>query len=339
MVKNMKKFSAVVLLGILLVVNGCNQSPAPAYPKDMSSLMLNFPVPSAEDAKAAVARANAQGGVQARGVQARDVYLVYGTLKYRISSGTEVVSGAISVDYGTPVGTVAIPLPHNGTWLVSAEWFDYGYYPRFVGADQVEVAGTTQATLAMGDVTLSSCSYASIGDLGGACYYQDLFTFDTAFFGISTNGDTGDIKAAYDAVSGSEYFTTPGGTSLSFAYLGTGDWVNYTSIPNGLTYYPDTVQAKAAVVGTNFLIPSVKGRAMGPYSTGLNYYDVYLVQLSPTYHVWLQVLGGPYGCGSGAYTYFGFRVNKHGDSYMKYDSTTYGAANCRNLPYYGGGGG
>jgi hypothetical protein len=313
MVKNMKKISALFVLGILLVINGCNQANPPAYPNNGSALTLSFPVPPKPTPSASK-----------RGVSAKDVGLSVGILRYRIASGTEVVTGAVNVNYGVAVGTISIPLPHNGTWLVSAEWFDNGSYPRFIGADQVDVAGATQFTLLMGDITLYGCSYASIADTSYCSPYQyDIFTFDTDTYGYSTNNDTGDIKVLYDAASSSSYIASGNGTPLKVAYLGTGFFVDSTVIPPGVTYYADTQQAKAAVLGSS--------------NSAMAYGDVYAIELSPTYHVWVQI-EGPYYC-TGGYIYLHFRVNKQGASYMKYDATTYGATNCLNEYYYPGGGG
>jgi hypothetical protein len=301
------------ILGALLSFAGCNQAPAPAYPKDGSTLSLSFPVPKAST--------KTLKGARPRGVKASEVDLSNGVFEYKISAGSEAVTGSISISSSVTMGTVNIPLPHNGTWLVSAEWLDYGSYAHFVGADQVVIYGLTNMVLPMGDVTLYGCSYNYFTD-PGCGYYGDRFVFDSAQVGFSTNGDPGDIQFKYDSAIGTEYITTPNGTSLSFAYLGNGDWVNYTEVPAGTVYYADTETAKTASLGA------------GNGAMAVN--DVYVVQLSPTYRVWVQV-SYTYVCGSGAEADIDFRVNTLGYTYMKYDTTTYDKTNCQNLIFGGGG--
>jgi hypothetical protein len=104
--------------------------------------------------------------------------------------------------------------------------------------------------------------------------------------------------------------------------LGNGDWVNYTQIPAGTVYYADTETAKTAALGA------------GNGAMGIG--DVYVVQISPTYHAWVQVTYS-YACGTGADTDIDFRVNSHGYQFMKYDATTYDQNNCQNLIFGGGG--
>lgn len=302
------------ILGALASFTGCNQAPAPAYPKDGAALTISFPIPNASS--------KAASKLLHRNVKANSaVNLTNGLFEYRISTGSESISGSVTISSSVTIGTVSIPLPHNGTWLVSAEWFDYGTYPHLLGADQVEVYGLTNMLLEMGDITLTGCSYDYFTD-PGCGYYGDRFVFDSAQVGFSTNGDPGDIQFKYDPTLGTEYITTPTGTSASFAYLGNGDWVNYTQIPAGTVYYADTETAKTAVLGSGNGIMTVN--------------DVYVVQLSPTYHVWIQI-PYTYPCGSGAEADIDFRVNSQGYTYMKYDATTYDKINCQNLNYGGSG--
>ncbi|HVZ81286.1 MAG TPA: hypothetical protein VHE12_10910 [bacterium] len=319
MVKKILFPIGLLVLGGLLVLTGCNQANPPVTPRDSASLVIAFPVP--KTVSPALKNRSRSGVPSPKSA----LPLSYGTFEYNISAGSEAVTGFVDISYGVTMGTVSIPLPHNGTWLVSAEWLEYGN-PRFIGADQAVVNGTTNLNLQMGDVTLYGCSYDYLADPNScySTYSGDIFTFDSGFIGYSTNLDTGDIQIVYDQNNGTETMTSPSGASHGFAYLGTGDWLNYTQIPSGTVYYADSEAAKTAILGAG--------------NGGMAYGDVYAIQISPTSHVWLQITGD-YNCGSGDEVYFGFRVNTQGYSYMKYEATSYGKANCTNETYSGGGGG
>lgn len=279
-------------------------------------MVLHFPIPKRTATPTSTS-----------GVTASTAYLNYGSLYYRIASGTDVIKGVVDFNFsGANFGNISVPLPHNGTWLVSAEWVDYYNGPSFVGADLVNVAGSTNFNLQLGNIYYYGCAYQDLGDANSCTngYYGDLFTFDSGTIGFTGQGGTGgDIQVLYDVTTPTEYLAAASGSKAKFAYLGTGDFVDFTDIPSGAKYFADTQKAKAAA---------------GLASSAMASNDVYVVELSSTSHVWIQVNYVNY-CGSGGYLAIRFRVNTQGYPYMKFQQTTFGLANCVNLYYYGGGGG
>jgi hypothetical protein len=173
--------------------------------------------------------------------------------------------------------------------------------------------------LGMADISGSGCSYSYLDDTTSCYYGSDLLAFDSHLTSQSTNGGVGDIQAFFDATNGTGYLAAAPGGTAKFAYLGNGDWVNFTEIPSGTTYYTDTEAAKNAAGA---------GIAM---STN----DVYLVELAPSYHVWVYI-NYLYSC-TGVEVSLTYRVNSQGFDYMEYDTTTYDRNYCTNLCYSCGG--
>ncbi len=137
---------------------------------------------------------------------------------YLVADGQAPVTGVILYNSGSDVGNIYINLPKAGNWLVSGEWF-YVYnpnagsknpggvavksgsklvisgladYPEFVGADVVNVQGTTSFTLNMEDIGYQeyNCYQANLTDatdcdynLGGAPpllgSWPDFYSFDS----------------------------------------------------------------------------------------------------------------------------------------------------------------
>jgi hypothetical protein len=315
-----KKFllPSAFLLGVLsLAVLGCNQSNAPVIPRSQASLVLSYPVPKATPS------------AKSKAIHPSAVTLSGGIFEYRISSGSEAVTGSVDLGSSTAsLGTVTIPLPHGGKWLVSAEWF-YTYSvgnvspqnitngdPAFIGADEADVEGTTPFTLQMGDAGYSCyCYYSDLSDINSYYYsaygYFSLFTFDSNLTAPVSDGG-GDIECLEDAGSQSDYFAAANGSTATFAYLGTGDWVDYTGIPAGTKFYADSLAAKQAVKGAGSIMED---------------YDVYAVKLSSGAVAWVQVF---YTAADPLYRYVEiiFRVNNQGLSYMKFDQTSCGLSNC-----------
>jgi hypothetical protein len=276
--------------------------------------------------------------VKKKGVQAKNTLpdASQGTLEYCLTApGETPIKGSIDYASGSDVGTVTIPLPKAGVWIVAAEWLytGDGIIPEFAGADAVTVQGETNFSLNMEDFNNVgySCYYAMLADQGynfcGGSSYYDTYAFDSAAYSASANAGLGDILAAYNSPVTSEYLTAPLSSNppVKFAYLGTGDLVNFATVPEDAVYYDTTLEAKAAVVGS---APSTMAS-----------YDVYVVKgvVTPGGSVgkaWLQVetyspsycVGG--SSGAGGYVGFWFIYNKEGYNYMKFDETTYGHANC-----------
>src|SRR5262245_47325287 len=115
---------------LVLALAGCDKLPSSARPKNASSLLLSVPAPE--------------------GFSSQFTLVI--DLKYRVASGSEVFSGSVSLSQlGSTAGPINIPLPHDGQWLVSAEWVNFvGNIPFYIGADVATVAGNTPFTLRMG---------------------------------------------------------------------------------------------------------------------------------------------------------------------------------------------
>jgi hypothetical protein len=264
---------------------------------------------------------------------------------YLAADGEAPVTGVILFDSGSNVGNVFIDLPKAGNWLVAGEWFSLSNpnagvkktrsklvvpglnaSPEFVGADMVNVQGTTAFTLNMEDIgdNESSCYNSNLTDpsscdyvtLGGAWY--DLYSFNTGTFSASVSaGATGDVQALYDPVTTlSTYLGSD--TGATYVYLGNGDLVNFPVVPANAVFYPDTVAAKTAVVGS------------AAASIAVN--DIFAVKIpSANAMVWLQVWIDNNACGGPPYSsfmQFWFVYNNEGLNYMKFDQTANGAANC-----------
>jgi hypothetical protein len=218
-------------------------------------------------------------------------------------------------------------------------------YPEFAGADEVNVQGTTSFTLNMEDIgyqeyecyqaaNLTDSTNCDYNDGGGATFYygnyEDIYSFNSGAVtaSIPPFGGTGDIQALYDVTSLSTYLSAPS-TYVGagpppprpsiFTYLGNGDLVNFPVIPAGAVFYPNTLQAKAAVVGS--AAATLAGN------------DIFVVKtLSTNALAWVQ-LSAPYNDGciaapNSSLLSFVFVYQNEGLNYMKFDQTTNGAANC-----------
>jgi|GEM_PF-2732654 len=351
-----KHFVLLVGFGVLLgILAGCNKSDSPVIPASSQSV-LKLSLPSF----LLNATANPRIG---RGLVAKNTVpnSSMGRLKYcLILDGLAPIKGSIDFASGSDLGNVTIPLPKAGNWLVAAEWFQvynpnagivvpsavskapvsYQEYPEFAGADRVVVSGTTTFALNMEDFDYNGyfCYYQSLADYGyELCTdnfnYYNGYSFDSDFF---TSDGSGDIQAAYDSVSGSEYLTAGNnsvpsiagkvvlGSAVRFAYLGNGDLVNFPTVSESAVFYSTTQEARAAVAGAGN-----GGMAAG---------DIYVVKGVTTPGgnngmVWLQVdPNSPYYCtggsSSGGGLSFWFIYNNENLNYMKFDETTYGHNNC-----------
>jgi hypothetical protein len=284
---------------------------------------------------------------------------------YLVADGEAPVTGVVVFYSGSDVGDIFIPLPKAGPWVVSAEWW-YVYneeegdlagakkhhskltlpndlvadYPEFVGADMVNVQGTTAFTLNMEDIDYDEyeCYTGNLADstncdfnLDGEGIDIDLFSFNSDVFSDSiTLGTTGDMQALFDATSQSTYLSAQTVVTLPdppppsiFTYLGNGDLCDFPVLPTNPTYYPNTLQARAAVAGS----------AAATLQVG----DVYVVKvLSTNALAWLQITSDNVTCpatNNSSAINFCFVYQDEGLNYMKFDQTTYGLANCNlNTP-------
>ena len=237
------------------------------------------------------------------------------TLKYHVVSGSDVITGLVDLTQMQSInGPVHIPLPHGGRWLVSAEWINLGTTPLYIGADEVDVHGATPLVLAMGNLNIA-CYKISLADLGSTAGFFDLFTFDTHLSAPSTlSAGTEDVQCFFNNSTNPSLYLRPALVSAvpTFAYLGNGDWVDYTLIPLDTVFHSDTLVAKKAVAGLTAVMEAG---------------DVYVQKLSPTTTAWIQVsqvVNTPPATSVDLY----FRLNRHGYPYLKFDVTSYGDANC-----------
>jgi hypothetical protein len=323
-------------------IAGCRKAD-PVVPANAAVLNLVIPAKILKAiTKAPPKKVAAQDAVPDSGEGALEYYLA--------ADGEAPVTGVILFNSGSNVGNFFINLPKAGNWLVSAEWFGLSTpeagskkvksqlvvpglnaTPEFVGADMVNVQGNTSFTLNMEDINddESSCYNANLTDpsscdyvtLGGAWY--DLYSFNSGTFSASVStGATGDVQALYDPVTTlSTYLGSD--TGATYVYLGNGDLVNFPFVPANAVFYPDTVAAKAAVVGS------------AAASIAVN--DIFAVKIpSANAMVWLQVWIDNNACGGPPYSsfmQFWFVYNNEGLNYMKFDQTANGTANCnQNTP-------
>jgi hypothetical protein len=336
--------TAGFILAVLVV--GCNKNNNPVIPADSAVLQLVIPskILNAVPKAAKLAKITSHKDAVPDSSQ--------GLLEYcLVADGQAPVTGQISYASGSEVGTVTIPLPKAGTWVVSTEWFylyyyvdnvvknrtkvivppGYTAYPEFVGADKVDVQGTTTITLNMEDIGYSEYNCYYDGDitdptnvdygLGGVSWF-DLYSFDSGIQSASVSlGATGDVEASYDTTTASTYFTGPYPVTVSqpsnYTYLGNGDLVNFPVVPSNAVFYPNTLQAKAAVVG------QAASTIIGD--------DIFAVKVPSTGGMaWVQfgapnISGGP---NNSSFNTFTFVYNKEGLNYMKFDQTSNGLANC-----------
>ncbi|HTC20524.1 MAG TPA: hypothetical protein VK859_06745 [bacterium] len=271
-----------------------------------------------------------------------------GALEYYLAADGEApVTGVILFDSGSNVGNFFINLPKAGNWLVSGEWFSLSVpeegvkkvksqlvvpglnaSPEFVGADMVNVQGTTSFTLNMEDIasTESNCYNGNITDPLSCDFgtnWLDLYSFNSGTASDSQEDGTGDIQALFDPVTTNTTYLGSD-TGATYDYLGNGDLVNFPVVPSNAVFYPDTVAAKTAVVGS----------AAASITTN----DIFAVKVPSTNAlVWLQIWIDNV-CGSetelnSSLIQFWFVYNNEGSNYMKFDQTANGAANCnQNTP-------
>ena len=327
---------------------GCNKSSSPVVPSGAAVLRLSIPPKIA-------GRYLLKGSA---GIRAKPPFrwARAPTPEYYLSTdGQSPVTGVIMLDDGSQLGSIFINLPKAGVWLVSAEYFvvsnpsvgsknpksqlvipGLNASPEFVGADEVDIEGTTSFTLNMEDIGSNAgegtCYNGNMTDATDCEFFPtlpwyDLFTFDTLTFADSLAVTllplpTGDIQALYDPVTTlSTYLGSPiGGT---FAYLGNGDLVNFPIVPTGTTFYANTLSAKGALLGAA--------------SAAIAINDVFVVKIpSQNAMVWVQpwidnntCTGGP---GGSTLIQFWFVYNHENLNYMKFDETAYGRANCNQNP-------
>jgi hypothetical protein len=238
--------------------------------------------------------------------------LISPVLYYRAASGTEVFSGSVSyATLGNLYGPVNIDLPHDGQWLISAEWF-VNNNPAYIGADLVTVAGNTPYSLSLGTLN-TNCYAVTMANPLSNCYNPDLFTFDsnTTAFSPVTLGPNPDLQALLGGGATPSMVLQLYTPQPSFIYLGNGNWVDFTDIPTGASFYNDSVTAKRAVLGATAVM-----------EVG----DVYAVKVSAMNTAWIQVQSVS---NTGATCLqFLYRLNRHGFSYLKFDVTAYGDVNC-----------
>ena len=322
---------------VLATSMGCNKTANPVVPAGAAVLHLNIPSKILSRLSKTVSN---QSVVPVSGQGALEYYLS--------TAGQAPVTGVILFNDGSQVGNVFINLPQAGLWLVATEWFEVSNpllgtknpsaklvlpglnaNPEFVGADQVNVQGTTSFTLNMEDIGSTggegTCYNGTITDstdcdfgLNGA--WVDLYTFNNGVEAASNTSvaSVADIQALYDPVTTlSTYLSSPMGAT--YTYLGNGDLVNFPVVPAGASFYPDTIAAKTAVVGS----------AAASIATN----DIFVVKGPETNQmVWLQVwinnnvcTAGP---GGSSLMQFWYVYNNENLNYMKFDETTNGHINC-----------
>ena len=363
-----KKSSFLFLVGAFIltgVMVGCHKPANPVIPAN--SAVLNLVIPS----KILNALSTAKSMKTISKAAVPDVSM--GAFEYYLTTDGEApVTGTIVYNSGSYVGNIFINLPKAGNWLVSGEWFDLSILnggvkkptsklavpgfisaPEFVGADMVNVQGTTSFTLNMEDIGVgggeytcyqsnltdpTSCDYVT---LGGAWY--DLYSFNSGLFQDSTTGGTGDMEAMYDPVTTNSTYLSATNTPYFgagppppppplpsiFTYLGNGDLVNFPVVPSNAKFYPDTIAAKAAVVGSA--------------AASITVNDIFAVKVPSTNAlVWLQVWIDNNACGgptNSTFMQFWFVYQDEGLNYMKFDQTANGAANCNQNTIVGTTGG
>ncbi len=336
-------------VGMASILAGCNKSSSPVVP--VNAAVLNLVIPpqilntlSNVKSQAVPVTPSSSGGVPNPSAGALEYYLA--------TAGETPVTGVITFTSGSDVGNIFINLPKAGVWVVSAEWFQLnslttagvkkavsakltvpGYSsasPEFVGADEVNVQGTTSFTLSMEDIGYDedSCYTTTITDntdcevtLG----FGDLYSFNSGVTSDSTSLGTGDVQALFDQTTLSTYLAGPVSQDVAispapsiFTYLGNGDLVDFPLIPSNAVYYPNTLQAKTAAVGSA--------------AATLAANDIFAVKvLSTNATAWVQFTPEN-NCGitlpGSTQLYFWFVYNNQGLNYMKFDQTTYGATYC-----------
>jgi hypothetical protein len=337
---------AFILTGLMA---GCDKAAHPVIPANSAVLNLVIPAKILDSHPAAkLGKASSKASVPDSNGGAFEYYLA--------TDGEAPVTGVVPFNSGSQVGSIFINLPKAGKWLVSGEWF-YTYnpnagsfkpvsklalpglnaIPEFAGAAMVNVQGTTPFTLNMEDIGYQeyNCYKANLTDatncdfnLGGASW-QDLYSFDSGAMSDSVSAGTGDLQALYDVTTLSTYMAAPPylgagppPPACTFTYLGNGDLVNFPLVPVGAVYYPDTLQAKTAAVGS----------AAATIAGG----DIFVVTIPSTNAVaWMQFNAPSYDCAlapSSSLVSFIFIYNNEGLNYMKFDETTSGRVNCNLNP-------
>ena len=294
MVRTTKLLGVFAAILLALIPGGCGQLPSTARPLNGAGLTLLVPRPETNPSSQ---------------------FNLGAVFKYRVSSGSDAVTGSVDLTaLGGITGTINIPLPYDGHWLVSGEWVNLGVTPLFIGADLAQVQGSTPFDLELGQ-TNTPCYKVNLADVAAIPAYPDLYTFDTNVSASSTLTSAGDIQCLLNPgpSNPSLYFQAGGGSSAKFAYLGNGDWVNFTQAPSsGGVFHGDSLSAKRAALGS---------------SAVMEVNDVYLVELSSSVRAWLQVQQVTNLAPATSVT-FDFRLNRHGYTYLKFDVTAYGDANC-----------
>jgi hypothetical protein len=290
MVKLKGYLAAVCGAVFLAALTGCDKLPSSVRPLNAPGLTLTAPAP--------------ETGVSAQ-------FTLALTFDYRISSGSEAVTGSLTQSQiGGVNGPFSVALPHDGTWLVSGEWLNAGA-PFLIGADQAAVQGPTTFTLEMGELA-TPCYSVTLSQVGGN--YGDLFVFDSYTVSFSTIGGPGDIQVVLGTGTFPSMllqpFTSP---STQFAYLGNGLWADFAAIPSGTVFYSDSLTAKRAVLGPAAIMAVD---------------DVYAVKLSSTNTAFIQVSQAD-NTGLNPLVFY-FRINRHGYPYLKFDVTAYGNTNCNS---------
>jgi hypothetical protein len=310
--------ACVILLAGLGAFSGCTKGSSPVSPRT-GNVSLSLPVAAIK------AQIKAQNIVSSASATVE--------VKYNIvpQAGGSAVQGSLNVDLTSNDNpTLSAALPGIGKYLVAVEVFNLAGtspvnpsvskvkqiagtnaapmnsgnttgYPVLLGAEMIDVQGTTSATL-------------KLGRLDTSCYNAYVYNFD-GYYGYNFDKNTGSIDNTSDIgmdANGNLINQATGGAFIT--YLGNKDLVEVPQIASDAKFYATSLDAKGGAVSVG---------------------DVFGIRVptKPNALVWLQVTSVPEG--TKGYIQFCFRYNDDGYNYYRFDMTSYGQINCNDAVLYG----
>jgi DNA-binding beta-propeller fold protein YncE len=294
---NMKLKSLSVALVMatipLALFLGCNKGGQPTAPSNSSSLTINL---------ASNPRAQFVGAAQ-------------NLILYNISGSSASITGSygpLSASAITGPISISVNVPNVSNYnLISVEITNFATQQALaVGASAL--AGTN-GSVTLGPLNKSFYQVSSLAAGNGFGFENDM----TTFVGVNTATTIPGLDVVCNAVGILGYqLENPALTNNTVAYMGSGNFVNYLTVPANSRFSGSSSTSKAAVLGGNAQVLAIG--------------DVYCVKILTGGYAWLQITSpGVVGVSGPGFV---FRLNTT-QNYCGYEQSKVDGAGPTPTPY------